>query len=86
MGSTRTGRFDRVIPTVGLVHVGQGPAETVVHALPRIGDEGDTLPKQSRVPFSIILHITMIRALLANRRRARDEHTSVAASAMTASG
>src|SRR6476619_7241717 len=27
------------------------------------------------VPFSIILHITMIRALLANRRRARDEHT-----------
>ena len=38
------------------------------------------------VPFSIILHITMIRALLANRRRARDEHTSVAASAMTASG
>ena len=38
------------------------------------------------VPFSIILHITMIRALLANRRCARDEHTSVAASAMTASG
>ena len=38
------------------------------------------------VPFSIILHITTIRVLLANRRRARDEHTSVAASAMTASG
>jgi hypothetical protein len=38
------------------------------------------------VPFSIILHITTIRVLLANRRRARDEHTSVATSAMTASG
>jgi hypothetical protein len=48
MGSTRTGRFDRVIPTVGLVQVGQGPAEAVVHALARIGDEGDTLPKQGR--------------------------------------
>jgi hypothetical protein len=36
------------------------------------------------VPFSIILHITTIRVLLANRRRARDEHTSVATSAMTA--
>ena len=38
------------------------------------------------VPFSIILHITTIRVLLANRRSARDEHTSVATSAMTASG
>jgi hypothetical protein len=38
------------------------------------------------VPFSIILHITTIRVLLANRRRARDEHMSVATSAMTASG
>ena len=38
------------------------------------------------VPFSIILHITAIRVLLANRRSARDEHTSVATSAMTASG
>ncbi len=38
------------------------------------------------VPFSTIVHITTIRVLLANRRRARDEHTSVAASAMTASG
>ena len=38
------------------------------------------------VPFSIILHITTIRVLLANRRRARDEPTSVATSAMTASG
>jgi hypothetical protein len=38
------------------------------------------------VPFSIILHITTIRVLLANRRRARDEHTSVATSVMTASG
>ena len=38
------------------------------------------------VPFSIILHITTIRVLLANRRRVRDEHTSVATSAMTASG
>jgi hypothetical protein len=37
------------------------------------------------VPFSIILHITTIRVLLANRRRARDEHTSVATSAITAS-
>jgi hypothetical protein len=37
------------------------------------------------VPFSIILHITTIR-VLANRRRARDEHRSVATSAMTASG
>ena len=36
------------------------------------------------VPFSIILHITTIRVLLANRRRARDEHASVATSAMTA--
>src|ERR1700687_1118278 len=34
----------------------------------------------------IILHITTIRVLLANRRRVRDEHTSVATSAMTASG
>ncbi|MDH6244900.1 hypothetical protein [Mycobacterium sp. OTB74] len=32
------------------------------------------------VPFSIILHITTIRVLLANRRRARDVHASVAAS------
>ena len=41
-----------------------------------------------RVPkaIAIILHITTIRVLLANRRRARDEHTSVATSAMTASG
>jgi hypothetical protein len=38
------------------------------------------------VPFSIILHINMIRVLLANRRRSRDGHTSVATSAMTASG
>jgi hypothetical protein len=38
------------------------------------------------VPFSIILHITTIRVLLANRRAARDEHSSVATSAMTASG
>jgi hypothetical protein len=30
MSSTRTGRFDRVIPTVGLVQVGQGPAVAVV--------------------------------------------------------
>jgi hypothetical protein len=41
MGSTRTGRFDRVIPTVGLVQVGQGPAMAVVHAPARIGDEDD---------------------------------------------
>jgi hypothetical protein len=33
------------------------------------------------VPFSIILHITTIRVLLAHRRRARDERASVAASA-----
>ena len=33
------------------------------------------------VPISIILHITTIRVLLANRRRARDEHASVATSA-----
>jgi hypothetical protein len=32
------------------------------------------------VPFSIILHITTIRVLLANRKRARDEHMSVATS------
>ena len=32
------------------------------------------------VPFSIILHITTIRVLLANRRRARGEHMSVATS------
>jgi len=38
------------------------------------------------VPFSITLHITTIRVLLANRGRARDGHTSVATSAMTASG
>jgi hypothetical protein len=38
------------------------------------------------VPFSIILHITTIRVLLANLRRARDERTSVATSAMTGSG
>jgi hypothetical protein len=38
------------------------------------------------VPFSIILHITTIRVLLANRKHSRDEHTSVASSAMTASG
>jgi hypothetical protein len=38
------------------------------------------------VPFSIILHITTIRVLLANRRRARGEGTSVATSAMMASG
>jgi hypothetical protein len=48
MGSTRTGRFDRVIPTVGLVQVGQGSAVAVVDALARIGDEGDTLAKQCR--------------------------------------
>src|SRR4029079_3467184 len=48
MGRTRAGRLDRVIPTVGLVQVGQGPAAAVVHALTRIGDEGDTLPKQGR--------------------------------------
>jgi hypothetical protein len=36
------------------------------------------------VPISIIVHITTIRVLLANRRRARDEHTSDATSAMTA--
>jgi hypothetical protein len=48
MGSTRTGRCDRVIPTVGLVQVGQGPAVAVIQALARIGDEGDTLPKQGR--------------------------------------
>ena len=29
MGSTRTGGFDRVIPTIGLVQVGQGAAEAV---------------------------------------------------------
>ena len=38
------------------------------------------------VPFSIILHITTIRVLLANPSRARDERTSVATSVMTASG
>ena len=38
------------------------------------------------VPFSIILHITTIRVLLANRRCARDERMSVATSAMTESG
>jgi len=38
------------------------------------------------VPFSIILHITTIRVLLANRRCARDERLSVATSAMTESG
>ena len=32
------------------------------------------------VPFSIILHITTIRVLLANRMRARDEHSPVATS------
>ena len=48
MGGTRTGRFDRVVPAVGLVQVGQGPAVAVLHALARIGDEGDTLPKQGR--------------------------------------
>jgi hypothetical protein len=37
------------------------------------------------VPFSIILHITTIRVLLANRRRDRDQHTSVATSVMRAS-
>jgi hypothetical protein len=36
------------------------------------------------VPISIILHITTIRVLLAHRRRARDEHTSLATSATTA--
>src|SRR6185312_13110939 len=48
MGSTRTRRFDRVVPTVGLVQVGQGPAVAVIHALTWIGDEGDTLPEQGR--------------------------------------
>ena len=38
------------------------------------------------VPFSIILHVTTIRVLLANRRRARDEHSSAAVSAMRAGG
>ena len=38
------------------------------------------------VPFSITLHITTIRVLLANRWCARDEHNSVATSAMMASG
>jgi hypothetical protein len=38
------------------------------------------------VPFSIILHITTIRVLLAIRRRARAEHRSVARSATMASG
>jgi hypothetical protein len=38
------------------------------------------------VPFSIILHITTIRVLLAHPSRAGDERTSVATSAMTASG
>ena len=33
------------------------------------------------VPFSIILHITTIRVLLADRRRARDERASVGTSA-----
>jgi len=33
------------------------------------------------VPISIILHITTIRVLLANRRSSRDEHASVATSA-----
>jgi hypothetical protein len=33
------------------------------------------------VPISIILHITTIRVLLANRRRARDKHASIATSA-----
>jgi hypothetical protein len=35
------------------------------------------------VPFSIILHITTIRVLLANRRRARVECMSVGTSVMT---
>ena len=38
------------------------------------------------VPFSIILHITTIRVLLADRRRARGGHASEASSVMTASG
>jgi hypothetical protein len=38
------------------------------------------------VPFSIILHITTIRVLLANRRRARDEHASVETNFMTCNG
>jgi hypothetical protein len=37
------------------------------------------------VPFSITLHVTTIRVLLANRRRAGQERASVAASAITAS-
>jgi len=37
------------------------------------------------VPFSITLHITTIRVLLANRRRVGDQHASVATSTITAS-
>ncbi len=36
------------------------------------------------VPFSIILHITTIRVLLANHRHAQDEHSSVATAATQA--
>jgi hypothetical protein len=53
---------------------------------PRSNSGSSTTFPAYLVPFSIILHITTIRVLLANRRRARDEHTSVANSAMTASG
>ena len=49
MGGTGTGRFHRIIPTVGLIQVGQGPTVSVIHALGRIGDKGDTLPKQRLV-------------------------------------
>jgi hypothetical protein len=41
--------FDRVVPTVGLIQVGQGAAVAVVHALAGIGDESDALSEQGRV-------------------------------------
>jgi DNA invertase Pin-like site-specific DNA recombinase len=68
-------------------------ASTIAHTLGvsratvyRVLAEQAVLFPAYMVPFSIILHITTIRVLLANRRRARDENTSVATSVMTASG
>ena len=65
-----------------------GPATFPTVAGPNLGAVRVLGKSNLRVPkaIAIILHITTIRVLLANRRRAWDEHTSVATSAMTASG
>ncbi len=47
VGHSRAGRFDRIVPAVGLVQVGESATVPVVQILRRVGDQRNALPQQS---------------------------------------